>query len=141
MRKFRRSVGEFAEAAGLNERYVREWLGAMVTAGVVEYNPDARTFRLPAEHAACLTRAASPNNMVAPTQWFAVLGHAEDQVVEAFKHGRGVPYSAYHRFHEVMAEESAQTVVAALHDHILPLVPDLFERLESGLRVLDVGCG
>ena len=31
----------------LNERYVREWLGAMVTAGVVEHDPDAGTYSLP----------------------------------------------------------------------------------------------
>jgi SAM-dependent methyltransferase len=52
-----------------------------------------------------------------------------------------VPYSAYARFHEVMAEDSGQTVVAALTDSILPLVPGLTERLEEGIDVLDVGCG
>ncbi len=51
----------------------------------------------------------------------AVLGGVEEHVVAAFRHGRGVPYSAYSRFHEVMAEESAQTVVAGLLDQILPL--------------------
>src|SRR5262249_61444281 len=60
---------------------------------------------------------------------------------QAFRHGKGVPYSAYTRFHEVMAEESAQTVVAALDGHILPLVPGLVGRLARGLDVLDVGCG
>jgi DNA-binding IclR family transcriptional regulator len=30
---------EIAQATGLNERYVREWLGAMVTGGMVEYGP------------------------------------------------------------------------------------------------------
>ena len=38
---------QIADAAGLNERYVREWLGAMVTGGVVEYDPAAQTFALP----------------------------------------------------------------------------------------------
>jgi 2-polyprenyl-3-methyl-5-hydroxy-6-metoxy-1,4-benzoquinol methylase len=52
-----------------------------------------------------------------------------------------VPYSRYTRFHEVMAEDSGQTVLPALKDHILPLVPGLTERLETGIRVLDVGCG
>jgi SAM-dependent methyltransferase len=131
---------EIAEAAGLSERYVREWLGAMVTGGVVEYDPAGRTYLLPPEHAACLTRGAGAN-MAASAQWVAVLGHVEDHVVEAFRHGRGVPYDAYHRFHEVMAEESAQTVVAALHAHIVPLVPGLAERLAAGIDVLDVGCG
>ncbi len=94
-----------AEAAGLSERYVREWLGAMVAAGVVEYDSEAKTYRLPAEHAAYLVRGSEPNNMAAFSQWVAVLGAVEDHVVEAFYHGRGVPYSEYLRFHEVMAEE------------------------------------
>ena len=49
---------EIAEAAGLNERYVREWLGAMVTAGVVEYDRGRGAYVLPPEHAALTTRAA-----------------------------------------------------------------------------------
>jgi ubiquinone/menaquinone biosynthesis C-methylase UbiE len=130
-----------AAEAGLSERYVREWLGSMVTGGVVDYDPQEKTYLLPQEHAAWLTREASPNNLAAGMQFFAVLGRVEDEVVEAFRHGRGVPYEAYHRFHEVMAEESAQTVVAALSEHILPLVPGLAGRLASGIDVLDVGCG
>lgn len=132
---------QIAAEAKLSERYVREWLGAMVTGGVVEYDAATHTYRLPREHAAYLTRGAAPNNMAAATQFVAVLGGAEDELVKAFAHGRGVPYSAYGRFHEVMAEESAQTVVAALHEHILPLVPYLVEDLVDGIDVLDVGCG
>jgi 2-polyprenyl-3-methyl-5-hydroxy-6-metoxy-1,4-benzoquinol methylase len=132
---------EIAAKSGLNERYVREWLGSMVTGGVVDFDPAAKTYRLPPEHGAWLTRAASPNNLASAVQWLAVLGQVEDEIVEAFVHGRGVPYSSYPRFHEVMAEESAQTVVAALIEHILPLVPGLISELERGINVLDVGCG
>jgi 2-polyprenyl-3-methyl-5-hydroxy-6-metoxy-1,4-benzoquinol methylase len=132
---------QIAERTSLAERYVREWLGAMVTSGVVEHDPKSQTYLLPAEHAAVLTRGASPGNMAVTAQWISVLGYVEDHVLAAFRHGRGVPYDAYHRFHEVMAEESAQTVVAALEPHILPLVPGLTERLAAGIDVLDVGCG
>jgi 2-polyprenyl-3-methyl-5-hydroxy-6-metoxy-1,4-benzoquinol methylase len=130
-----------AHEAGLSERYVREWLGAMAVGGIVEHDPDLSTYALPPEHAAWLTRSASPNNLAVTAQWIAVLASVEDSIVDAFRHGRGVPYAAYLRFHQVMAEESAQTVVAALHDHILPLVPDLIDRLDQGIDVLDVGCG
>lgn len=132
---------EIARASGLNERYVREWLGAMVTGRIVEYDAAAGKYRLPVEHAASLTRSAGPDNIAVTLQWIAVLGGVEDEIAEAFSHGEGVPYSAYRRFHDVMAEESAMTVVAGLHDHIIPLVPGLKEKLEQGLRVLDVGCG
>lgn len=132
---------EIARTANLNERYVREWLGAMVTGRIVEYDPEYTTYRLPAEHAAWLTRAASPNNIAVTTQWIPLLGSVEDLVVESFKEGGGVPYSAYPRFHEIMADESAQTVVAALTESILPLVDGLVERLANGIEVLDVGTG
>jgi 2-polyprenyl-3-methyl-5-hydroxy-6-metoxy-1,4-benzoquinol methylase len=79
--------------------------------------------------------------MAASAQWIGLMGAAEDHVVSAFRHGSGVPYEAFHRFHHVMAEESGQTVVAALADHLLPLVPGLSGRLEAGIDVLDVGCG
>src|SRR5690606_24493396 len=49
---------QVADAAGLQERYVREWLHGMVTAQIVEYDADGKTFRLIPEHAALLTRAA-----------------------------------------------------------------------------------
>jgi len=132
---------EIAERAGLNERYVREWLGALVLGRIVEYNPDTKTYHLPADHAAFLTRAAVPNNLCSPMQWVPVLASVEDQIIECFQKGGGVDYSAYRRFHEVMAEESAQSVVAGLEEHIIPLVPGLAEALQAGCDVLDVGCG
>jgi SAM-dependent methyltransferase len=135
------AVPSIADKAGLNERYVREWLGAMVTGGIVEHDAGSDTYQLPPEHAACLTRSSSPNNVAVTTQWVAVLGAAEDAVVDAFRHGRGVPYSAYPRFHAVMAEESRQTVVDGLLHHILPLSYGLIGQLGSGIDVLDIACG
>ncbi|MBD2680839.1 MULTISPECIES: class I SAM-dependent methyltransferase [Nostoc] len=132
---------QIADAAGLNERYVREWLGAMVTGNFVEYNPQEKTYYLPREHAAFLTRLAPADNIAPFTQFISVLGTVEDQIVDCFHKGGGVPYSQYKRFHEVMAEDSNQTVVAALEEHILPLISGLTEALQQGIDVLDVGCG
>jgi ubiquinone/menaquinone biosynthesis C-methylase UbiE len=132
---------QLAAKAGLNERYVREWLGAMVTSGVVEVDPRTLAFSLPPEHAAFLTRAAAADNIAVFTQYVALLGDVEDAIVECFKKGGGVPYASYPRFHAVMAEDSGQSVLSSLETHILPLAPGLAERLASGIRALDVGCG
>ncbi len=132
---------EIAVQAGLNERYVREWLGAMVTAGVVEIDSTTNRFSLPPEHAAFLTRAAAADNMAVFAQYIAVLGAVEDDIVQCFGRGGGVPYEKYPRFHAVMAEDSGQSVLSSLETHILPLVTGLTSRLASGIRVLDVGCG
>ena len=133
--------GQIAEATGLHERYVREWLGAMVVGRIVDYDPDTATYGLPPEHAAALTRAAAPNNIAAFMQYIGLLGSVEDRIVESFRHGGGVPYSAYPRFQEVMAEDSGQSVLPALLDYILPLVPGLVDALQRGIEVLDLGCG
>src|SRR5688500_11851774 len=97
---------QIADAAGLNERYVREWLGAMVVGRIIDYDAQAATYSLPEEHATALTRAASPNNIAATTQFISLLGSVEGQIIESFRKGGGVPYSAFPGFHEVMAEES-----------------------------------
>ena len=52
-----------AQATGLHERYVREWLGAMATGGIVEYDPQTHTYVLPPEHTALLTSGAGARNM------------------------------------------------------------------------------
>ena len=132
---------QIADAAKLNERYVREWLGAMVTGRVVDYDAAEQTYHLPAEHATCLTRAAGPNNLAQTLQFLPMLGAVESGIVDSFHNGGGVPYSEFERFHEVMAEESLQTVCGNLIDRALPLIDGLLPQLEAGIDVLDVGCG
>lgn len=129
-----------AEKSGLNERYVREWLGAMATGGVVEVD-ESENYQLPNEHAAFLTRDSDQENLAAFAQYIPVLGNVEDDILECFYQGGGVPYEKYPRFHQVMAEDSGMTVLDALEDHILPLVPGLKDKLAGGINVLDLGCG
>lgn len=132
---------QIAERANLNERYVREWLGAMTTGRIVEYDPKTREYTLPPEHAALITRAAGPNNLASITQYFALMGNVEDGITQSFIKGGGVPYSQFPKFQELMREESAQVFDATLIDVTLPLVPGLVARLQQGIDVADVGCG
>jgi SAM-dependent methyltransferase len=132
---------ELASKAGLQERYVREWLGAMTVGRIIEHDPKAGAYSLPAEHAASLKRGASAGNLAVFAQYVPLLGSVEDHIVTCFREGDGVPYERYARFQEVMAEDSGQTVLPALVSDILLLVPGLINRLEKGLRALDVGCG
>jgi 2-polyprenyl-3-methyl-5-hydroxy-6-metoxy-1,4-benzoquinol methylase len=130
----------WAERAGLDERYVREWLHALTTAQILELVAGDR-FRLPAHAAACLGKDAALGDMSGMFEFIAVLGGVESRIVDCFRTGGGVPYEAFERFHDVMAQESGQTVLPALETAILPLAPGLTERLIEGIDVLDVGCG
>jgi ubiquinone/menaquinone biosynthesis C-methylase UbiE len=132
---------EIAAKAELNERYVREWLGAMVTGRIIDIDAATRRFSLAPEHASFLTRPAGADNLAVFAQYIPLLGSVEDDIVECFKKGGGVPYAKFPRFHEVMAEDSGQSVLSSLESHIVPLVPDLARRLSEGIQMLDVGCG
>ena len=132
---------DIARMAELSERYVREWLATMVTGGIVRYDPAAQTYELPAEHAACLTRGAPLGNYAVAAQVLPMIGAVEQRVLDCFETGRGTRYDDYPCFHQVMAEDSGQTVVDQLFDTVLPLAPGLQARLEGGIDVLDAGCG
>jgi hypothetical protein len=120
---------QIAQAARLNERYVREWLGMMAECGIVESYPGPRTYYLSSEHAASLTRAAAPVNLASTMQFISLLGSVEDQVIDCFLNGGAAPYSAHPRFQEVIAGERDKSVAPAVVDSILPLVLGLAEAI------------
>jgi len=132
---------EITRAANLNERYVREWLGAMVAGRIVDYDESTDSYSLPQEHAALLTRAAGIDNFAMFFQYISLMGIVEDKIVECFYKGGGVPYSEYPKFQELQAEETSRIFDARLVDQILSLSNGLKHRLEKGIDVLDVGCG
>ncbi|GEL20316.1 class I SAM-dependent methyltransferase [Pseudonocardia asaccharolytica] len=132
---------EIAERAGLVERYVRECLGALVTAGIVDYTPAERRYTLPPEHAVCLSGPGSLNLAPFARAGTLLAGHV-DAVGRAFRDGGGVPYDAFRpEFTAVMDGLSRGLLDGQLIDGILPLTGDLPARLAEGARVADIGCG
>ncbi|MGH3532786.1 MAG: class I SAM-dependent methyltransferase [Mycobacterium sp.] len=132
---------QIADASGLNERYVREWLGGMTTGRVVDYDPDAATYSLPEHRAGVLTRAAGPKNLAVVAQFVPLLSGVEQKIIGCFREGGGVHYTEFPRFHALMAEMSGEVFDHALIDVGLPVVDGLVERLRSGADVADFGCG
>ena len=132
---------EISARAGLNERYVREWLCAMVTGRIVDLGPDDGTYVLPDHRADYLTTRAGPSNVTILANYVALLAQVEDPLLTCFKQGGGLPYASYPRFHELMAAQSGAVFDATLLDRTLPLLPGVVERLEAGIDVADVGCG
>ena len=132
---------ELAARAGLDERYVREWLGAMATGGVVDYDAATSLFTLPAEHAQCLTGASS-RNLAPGSQTLRMLATRLPKVSDCFRQGGGVPYSEFRPdFTEAMDASWRRIYDGLLIKAFLPLVKGVPERLQQGIRVADVGCG
>jgi SAM-dependent methyltransferase len=132
---------EIADRAGLEERYVREWLGSLVTAGIADHDAPTGHYALPAEHALCLTGGGSLD--LSPLSRVATLlaGHVAG-VARAFREGGGVPYEAFRpEFTDVMDGMSRGSFDSQLIDGILSRAGDTVERLSAGVRAADIGCG
>ena len=136
-----------AAAAGLDARYVREWLAVMVTGEVVSLssNDDGDdAYWLPRAHADLLARRAATDNLGVYTQEIPLLtAIAMESVVGSFHSGAGIAYTRYPRFQQFMTELADAKHRQVLVTKFLPSVDDgrLLEKLADGIRVCDLGCG
>lgn len=132
---------QLAARGNLSERHVREWLGAMVVAGIFEYQPEGAVYTLPEAHATCLT-GSSPYNLAPRALALSRLGKVMPKVIDTFRHGGGIPYPDYMPdFTELMDALGRNRYDNLLVKVYLGLAPGLPERLSDGIRVADLGCG
>lgn len=135
-----------SENAGLNPRYVMEWLGVMVTGKIVEVSRGEQgenQFYLPKHHGDVITRRAGNSNLGVYTQEIPLLtACVMEDVIQGFTTGEGVTYDHYPRFQAFMSELANAKHRQVLVDTFLPSVDKgrLIERLDHGIRVCDLGC-
>jgi 2-polyprenyl-3-methyl-5-hydroxy-6-metoxy-1,4-benzoquinol methylase len=136
-----------ASAAGIAERYAREWLEQQAVTGIVEVDDvsedaSSRRFTVPAAHAHVLLDADSPANTTPIAAFVAEAGRVLSAVVDAFRTGGGVPYADY-AIHDLQAAFTRPVFVNQLVQEWLPALPDLHRRLDAGeaVRVAEIGCG
>jgi len=140
-------IEEIAAAAGLNHRYLKEWLGIMVMGKIIELDKTTNgeaTYFLPAAHAAFLTRKSGSNNLGVYTQEIPLLTTcAMASVNQGFHTGTGIAFSQYPDFQEFMGQLADAKHKQVLISKFLPSVDNgkLVERLRNGIRVCDLGCG
>lgn len=139
-------VSTISKKAGLNERYVLEWLGVMVTGGIVDLCKDREgqdLFQLPKSHADLITRRAENNNMGVYMQEIPLLTATVFEAVESgFRTGNGIPYEMYPGFHSFMTELADAKHRQVLVSRFLPSVENgnMVKKLNDGISVCDVGC-
>jgi 2-polyprenyl-3-methyl-5-hydroxy-6-metoxy-1,4-benzoquinol methylase len=97
-------------------------------------------YYLPKEHSAFLTRKSGIDNLAVFTQYVSLMGNVEDKIVECFRNGGSHPYSEYPKFQQLQAEETARIFDSKLTNQILQLNPEINNRLNDGIEVLDIGC-
>jgi SAM-dependent methyltransferase len=131
-----------AEATGIRERYVREWLANQAAGGYVAYDSKTRTYTLPPAQAMVLVHEQSPVFMAPAFEVAASFWLDEEKVVEAFRSGEGLGWHAHHHRLFCGTESFFRTGYRAhLVSAWLPALDGVVERLKHGARVADIGCG
>ena len=134
--------GQLAQRTGTDERYVREWLGNQGAGGYVQYDSESDTWSLSPEQAQCLTDPNGPVDMPGAYNVVEATFHALEHTLKNFKSGAGMEWGDHHpclfegteRFFR--AGYNASLIVAWL-----PALDGVVEKLQSGAKVADVGCG
>jgi len=133
---------ELARRTGINERYAREWLRALTSAGYLDYAPETERFTLPPEHALYLASEGGPMFLGGVFQHLPGLFRPLELVVQAFLQGGGVPQAAYDQdFRAGMERISACWFDNFLVPVWIAALPHVQEKLTRGARVADIGCG
>jgi SAM-dependent methyltransferase len=134
--------GELAERTGTAPRYVDEWLRGQAAGGYVEYDPASGRYSLTPEQAFALT---NPDGAVyAPGAFQLALGalRAEPEITEAFRTGAGLGWHQHDTEVFTGCERFFRPgYIANLTDSWLPALDGVVDRLRTGARAADIGCG
>jgi 2-polyprenyl-3-methyl-5-hydroxy-6-metoxy-1,4-benzoquinol methylase len=136
------TVAELAAEAGVNQRYLREWLSHQAASNYVSYDPATEKFTLPPEQAMVFAVDDSPVSMIGAFDVMAAMLENGEKVKPAFKTGSGVPWSEQA---SCLFCATARFFRPGYHNNLvsnwLPALDGVIEKLQRGARVADVGCG
>jgi 2-polyprenyl-3-methyl-5-hydroxy-6-metoxy-1,4-benzoquinol methylase len=136
------SSSALAEQTGLEHRYVEEWLKGMVAAGYLDYDPGAKTYGLPDEHAYFLASDDTDHFVGGLFAMVPPLMRVAPDVARAFAEGGGVPFAEFGpECVTALDLINRGQYEARFADYWLESMPEVVERLRTGGRALDVGCG
>lgn len=133
---------ELAAATGTNERYVREWLNAQAAGGYVSYDAANQTYFLSEEQAFVLADESSPAYLPGAFLLAVSAVRAVPQLTERFRTGEGLGWHEHDaglfRATEIFFRPG---YAANLVNSWIPALDGVEEKLKTGARVADIGCG
>lgn len=133
---------DLARATGTNERLVLEWLRGQVAGGYLDHDRETGTFTLPPEHAAVLADESSAAYMAGLLDIIASMWADTDAVQAAFRGDGGIDWGAHdHRLYDGVARLFGPVYEANLVSEWLPSLEGVVDRLTTGARIADLGCG
>ncbi len=131
-----------ARAAGVDARYLREWLSAQAAAGYVNYHAEDDTFSLSPEQAVVLAQDGHPACMQGYAQFAISQLATYEKAIDVFRSGAGRAWGEHHSCCFCGTDRFFRPGYALhLLESWLPALDGVVEKLQRGARVADVGCG
>jgi cyclopropane fatty-acyl-phospholipid synthase-like methyltransferase len=133
---------ELSDKAGIDSRYLREWLSANSAAGYVDYNAANDTFSLSPEQAALFAHEGEVTCMQGSFEATVAQIAGYDTAVDVFRTGRGRPWDEHLSCFFCGGDRFFRPeYMANLLDSWIPALDGVEAKLKSGARVADIGCG
>lgn len=133
---------ELASRTDTTERYVREWLASQAAGGYVSYDGASGRYSLSEEQAFTMANEDSPAFLPGAFQLAVAAVKSEGRIEQAFRTGEGVGWHEHDPELFRGTERFFRPGYAAnLITSWIPALEGIDEKLKSGARVADVGCG
>jgi 2-polyprenyl-3-methyl-5-hydroxy-6-metoxy-1,4-benzoquinol methylase len=131
-----------AERSGVRERYVREWASAQAASGYLEYDPATDAFALPPEQAMAFADEESPVYLLGGYNVISSTYKDREKIAERLRTGQGF---GWHEHDPELFLGTEQFFRPGYRAHLvsewIPTLEGVEEKLRSGAKVADIGCG
>ncbi|XP_063971123.1 S-adenosylmethionine-dependent methyltransferase Rv2258c-like [Lytechinus pictus] len=134
---------ELADLAGMKERYVREWLATMVTAHIVDVDESSEKYHVPSSRLESLQPGTLLGQSASLSIGIPMFSSVFSDMLEILKKDgpRGHELSTIEPFHEFDKQYGSAWYNHCFIQEFIPSHPEIEAKLESGIRMMDVGCG
>ncbi len=136
------TAADLAKRTGTFERYVREWLNANAAAKYVEYDASSGMYFMTPEQAQLLSQGGMAMDLPGLYHFIASCMKDEEKITEIFRTGKGF---GWHEHEKGLFEGTERffrpNYLANLTTNWIPALDRVEEKLRSGARVADIGCG
>ena len=136
------TASQLANATGLNERYLQEFLSSNAGSGYITYDGQANEFSITPEQAAVFVKEGDPTCVQGFIQAVVSQYATHNTALEVFKTGRGRPWSEHHiccfcGTDRVFGPQYEENLINSW----IPSLDGIQAKLENGCKVADVACG
>jgi 2-polyprenyl-3-methyl-5-hydroxy-6-metoxy-1,4-benzoquinol methylase len=136
------TCAEIAERSDATERYVREWASAQAASGYLEYDEATDSFTLSPEQAMAFADEDSPVYLLGGYHLISSAFKDRERIAERFRSGDGF---GWHEHDPELFLGTEQFFRPGYRAHLvaewIPALEGMEEKLRSGAKVADIGCG